>query len=600
MPKFQTRQMARPVVVALGAVLVLAAPVVAQQQAGVVSNPIASPVYPGIVALERVEKDQQELRFLHLGTGNEISSTRTAKARRGGVVVSLPDIALTRLTSYSGQIDWRPVDDNGRSWYAYVASDEKGAINLLLNYIDRAGLSKTDPLRVPFNGQARFPRWSRDGKHLAFVSDSSVLYIVSDVASALHAGNASALAPLRVTTASRPALFPAWSPFGDHIAYGTETETRGVRNGAIEVLPVNKATGRPAGSAVIVTGEMPSDNEFRPSWSPDGRFVAFYVDQAGLGGSKSEVAIGVAEVMLNSRDGRVFRGVVTEGRRRAIADNVIPDEVHGPAWTFVSDGTDKKDALMYVARDPNKGSPVVVAGFQRWMEKVPREQYEVPLSETWGVVNPKSVSSTEMNLKLRYVFTSVSRGGDIVSYHDAVASAAKGPTPDDGPQKVVADRREGPEIVYASHKVQDVAWALIPVPGLGQFSGRSNGKGSVVLAVGVAGGALGFLGYSQMHSALDGANTAVNTANKSRTDTAAVATQLKAYNTAKSDYDSQKSKALAGGAFFAIAYIYGIVDAATASSSAPSFSVRAIPAGEGGRGPVTLLGFRIPVGAGFP
>ncbi len=593
--------MMRTPIVILGALLLVGAPAAAQQTAGVVLNPVSSPILPDIVAIERVESDRQELRFLRLSSQQEFSSTRAQRAAQRGYVVTLPDISAgTRLSAYAGQLDWRPVADQGRSWFAYVASNERGSVGLLLNYIDGNGqLARSDPIAIPFAGQARAPRWSPDGKHLAFVSDSSVLYIVSDVSSVLRSGSAAGLVPTRITTASRPALFPAWSPFGDHIAYGIETVSRGNRNGAIEVLPLNKATGRVIGPPVIVTGELVGDNEYRPSWSPDGQYVAFYADQSGMGGSRQQVSIGVAEVILNSRDGKVFRGVVKEGRQRWLADNVIPDEVRGPAWSSISDGSQKKDALLYVRRDPTRSSAIMAAAFQRWVEKLPREQYESELSAGWSAPNPKSVSSTEMLLQMRFVFTSVKGGGDVVSYHDAVATWAKGPTPlptivaNNTSTNNKAEEGGGVVVIYA-HKGQDVAMALIPIPGLGQFSAGESKKGSAILGVGLTGLGYGLFQFTKLSGPRSRATTIVDAVKRDQTTAAA---QKAEYDAARATFDGTKTQMLIGGGVYALSYLAGIFDAAIGSApGTPGISLKFEPE-RSSRGAVgARMGFRIPIG----
>lgn len=591
----------------LGASLLLATSLGAQQTAGVISNPAASAVLPDIVAFDRVVSDRQELQFVHLSNQQLFSATRTPSTARPGTVVALPDIgAGTTLSAYAGQLDWRPVAEQGRSWYAYVASDEKGAVGLMLNYVDAAGhLAPTAPLRIPFDGQARTPRWSRDGQHLAFVSDSSVLYIVSDVGAALRSANVSNLRPTRVSAASRPALFPVWSPSGDHIAYGVEAVSGGNRNGAIEVLPVSPAHGEVVGTPVVVTGELVDDNEYRPSWSADGKYIAFYADQNVMGGTRQQVSIGVVEIVL--RNGRVYRGIVKEGGQRWLADNVIPDEVRGPEWTSIADGTQKKAALLYVRRDATRNNPIVVADFQRWVEQLPRAQYETEMSSSWGAIRPTLVRAIEMNQKVRYVYTSVRGGGDVVAFHDVSALWARGPEP---PPVIVASvNAETPALPGAApaagapknqgaavgqgHKGIDVARALL-FPGLGQFSAGQKGKGSFLTLAGVAGGTFGVIGALSMGAPLTDGKAVVDAVSR---NPARQAELQSTYDRAKSDYDSQRSKALIGGAVFAAAWVYGILDASISSGPQQSFSLNIVPDRSGGGGSTANVGFKIPIGS---
>src|SRR5204863_2092702 len=119
------------------------------------------------------------------------------------------------------------------------------------------------------------------------------------------------------------------------------------------------------------------------------------------------------------RTGQSYRGIVKEGSQRWLADDVIPDDMHGPAWTSITEGSQRKDALLYVQRDAARNDPIVVADVQRWLAQLPRDQYETAMSSASDAVRPRSVSSVEMNKRMRFVFTSVKGGSEIVSYRDA-------------------------------------------------------------------------------------------------------------------------------------------------------------------------------------
>lgn len=549
----------------VAALSVIAGSVGAQQPRGVASNAVASPVLPDIVALERNVNDRQELQFVRLSNQRVFLATRTPVMGRPGVVVALPDIGAGKtLSAYAGQLDWRPVADEGRSWFAYVASDDNGILTLMLNYLDEAGeLATSEPIRIPFAGQVRTPRWSRDGRHLAFVSDSSILHIVSDVGATLRSGAAANLRPTRVSAASRPALFPAWSPTGDHIAYGTEVVSGGNRNAAIEVLPINPATGEVAGVPVVLTGELLDDDEYRPAWSRDGKYIAFYAHKTNTGGAPPPVSIGIVEVVLNPRTGQSYRGIVKEGSQRWLADDVIPDDLHGPAWTSITEGSQRKDGLVYVQHDAAQNDPIVIADVQRWLSQLPRNQYETAMPSTANALSPRSVSSVEMNKKMRFVFTSATGGSEIANYSDVVATWAQGPEPT--PVVVVADAAPAPgpvarpngAIGIGSHRGQDVASALL-FPGLGQFSSGHRAKGTVLALVGAAGAAFGILGVSGMSAPHAAGQAAVDAVNR---DPSSAAVQKPLYDRAKADLDAQRSKAVIGGGVFAAAWVFGILDA---------------------------------------
>jgi dipeptidyl aminopeptidase/acylaminoacyl peptidase len=399
----------------------------AQQSPGRAFNPLASALLPDVIAFEQLDRDRRELLFMRASSGEVFPARQRATTASGGGVV-LPDLGSDRrdLTSFSGDLDWRPKLDGRRLWFAYVESDGAG-LRLLLNFIESNGrLATSDPIRVPFEGNVRAPRWSPDGKHLVFVSGAR-LYLIPDADQALAPGRASRLTPVGLRQPSGPVYFPEWSPDGSHIAYQVETTTRGVQNMAIEVLPIWFTDGGDVGTPVIVTESLREENEYRPSWSPDGRHLSFYVDRLVARGTESPILdVGIVEVQLNPTDRRVFRGEVREGRSRRLAERVIPNESRGPAWTEVQDGASASPAIVYVQRDEARNNPVLVAGLQRWLDQRPREQFEIALSGSWGTVNHKFVRSTRLGRGMRYVFVSVEGGGERVHFRDEGAGGRGG------------------------------------------------------------------------------------------------------------------------------------------------------------------------------
>ncbi|MEO8334293.1 MAG: hypothetical protein ABI664_04945 [bacterium] len=562
---------------ALGALLLLAGGLEAQQPTAAVPIALASPVLPDIAAVERVTNGRQQLQFVRL------SNQRASAASVNGA-----------------QLDWRPVAEQGRSWFAYVASDENRNLALMLDFVDDAGeLATMAPIRIPFGGQVSTPRWSRDGKHLAFVSDSSILYIVSDVGSALRGGTAGTLRPTRVSAASTPARFPAWSPLGDQIAYGTEVVSEGVRNGAIEVLPINRSTGEATGVPVVVTGELGDDDEYRPSWSRDAKYIAFYADSTGTGSERPRVSIGIVEVVLNPRTGQSYRGIVKEGSQRWLADNVIADSARGPAWTSITEAGQRTDAVVYVKRDALLGDPLMFADFPRWLAQLPRNQYETAMSSASDEVSPRSVSSLEINKRMRFVFT-LANDGKAVSYRDVAAPWAEGPEPT--PVVVATAPAVVPETVATPkaevavrirmHKGQDVGRALL-FPGLGQLSAGRRAAAAVLAIAGAGGATTGIIGKLSMGAPLTEGKAAVDAINR---DPKSLAAETAHYNKAKSDYQAQRGRALLGAGVFVASWLYGIIDASTGSGGGSNVSLKEFPDRDASGRSRMNVGFSFPMG----
>lgn len=102
----------------------------------------------------------------------------------------------------------------------------------------------------------KWPRWSPDGRQIAFVSDrdgEDEIYLVAQDGSS---------APVQLTDGGAAMRYaPAWAPTGDHLAFSD-------KDGRLFVLDVESR-------AVTEVADEPRGRLFNCSWSPDGRYLAF-------------------------------------------------------------------------------------------------------------------------------------------------------------------------------------------------------------------------------------------------------------------------------------------------------------------------------------
>ncbi|HEV8217188.1 MAG TPA: hypothetical protein VGP95_15175, partial [Gemmatimonadaceae bacterium] len=112
------------------------------------------------------------------------------------------------------------------------------------------------------------PAWSPDGKQIAFVREDA-----SDPAGEIYVMNADGSAATRLTFSPGNDLSPTWSKDGKRIAFVSARGSADPAFAASDAWDIYIMDAASGGNVVRITDQPGAD--FDPSWSPDGKQIAF-------------------------------------------------------------------------------------------------------------------------------------------------------------------------------------------------------------------------------------------------------------------------------------------------------------------------------------
>lgn len=315
------------------------------------SSPTWSPVAE-LLAVERANEVRREIVIA--GTDGALVRTVYYQANEDdlGLAELLPELGAS--VSYNSGLAWSPTADR----FVFMSNAGEGNYDLYLGALTGKGTQRLtdDPQK---DGQ---PSWSPSGNRVVFVSGRSggaQLYVL-DVDSRRT---------LRLSQGDKAYLYPRWSPDGRHIAaiHGDN------ENHDIIVLdqianpadlppppaPLPAGAKPPAPGAVVAPPPPPPPpavqraltdwryDDLSPTWSPDGKRIAFYSNY----NPENDPKIWSIVVVESDRSAPASEPELVA---RVVARNVMPDVSVGPAW--LPDGR----RIAYVGNDKNDYNPIYI------------------------------------------------------------------------------------------------------------------------------------------------------------------------------------------------------------------------------------------------
>lgn len=347
---------------------------------GKIFDPVFSPSNRALVAYSRQVEDTRELYLYNARTETvrQVTAVDDSDENGGGAQGFLGAGTDQKLSRFEGQPAWRPVlDPEGRQWFAFVSSASETGFGLFLSYVTEDGTLADRVIELPFEGQAGTPTWKPDGRRLVFSGSrtgttGNELFLYSNMDRFLQGDGdvPSSTKAVQLTDNPNGNLYPDWSPDGQYVVYQSKQTGQGSQsNWGVNLLDMGSWAG-PQGSpqprSVRLSGQLNAYNEYRPTWSPNGRYVAFYVTQSrvGEGGENRRQDIALLSPVQGS-GGRIETGRLLEGYTgQRMARNVLTNENRGPVW-HPSRST---ASLLYVAQEEDMGNPIYLTNATAWSD----------------------------------------------------------------------------------------------------------------------------------------------------------------------------------------------------------------------------------------
>lgn len=329
-------------------------------QDGILLNPSFSPNSVTVFSYIRQLEDD---RYIYIYDGNTRKTWEVALNSGGGGLTIGQDRYQAQTSNYNADLDWRPSLYGGEQWFAFVSSGVNDNHDI---YLGKIGSSEF--VRVTTNKDIdNSPRWSPDGKSLAFISTrtgNGDVYLIRDIEKAMGSGDGTKVTPELLTdTPKSQEAYLSWNPNPEAnlLAFSRSVVLPGRQARSFQIIVYSLRGPVEQREYQVSKNNAPVDYT-RPIWNPWNDTQLMYVGQSTVD-EDAKANIYLSEISWD-QESKTLKGSTLKGNTSEVFKGVRLTGGIYARWLVGG------KVILTQRDDPQNSNPVFSINVDQWKRKM--------------------------------------------------------------------------------------------------------------------------------------------------------------------------------------------------------------------------------------